>query len=86
MQGCLALLTELLLLLPGALADYLPALLPGLHFSLSDRASSSNMKIDTLAFLGCLLTHHSPQVFHPHVDTLLPVSTSAGKHWSTTGC
>ncbi|KAH8041577.1 hypothetical protein HPB51_017022 [Rhipicephalus microplus] len=30
------------------------------------------MKIDTLAFLGCLLTHHSPQVFHPHIDTLLP--------------
>ncbi|KAL3213225.1 hypothetical protein MRX96_035569 [Rhipicephalus microplus] len=71
-QGCLALLTELLQLLPGALADYLPALLPGLHFSLSDRQSSSNMKIDTLAFLGCLLTHHSPQVFHPHIDTLLP--------------
>ncbi|XP_077518379.1 cullin-associated and neddylation-dissociated 1 isoform X1 [Amblyomma americanum] len=78
-QGCLALLTELLQLLPGALADYLPALLPGLHFSLSDRASSSNMKIDTLAFLGCLLTHHNPQVFHAHVDTLLPpIITAVG--------
>lgn len=78
-QGCLSLLTELLLLLPGALADYLPLLLPGIHFSLSDRGSSSNIKIDTLAFLHCLLTHHEPRVFHPHIDTLLPpVLTGVG--------
>ncbi|CAN8002953.1 unnamed protein product [Ixodes pacificus] len=30
------------------------------------------MKIDTLAFLHCLLTYHSPSVFHPHINTLVP--------------
>ncbi|KAH9373876.1 hypothetical protein HPB48_016148 [Haemaphysalis longicornis] len=44
-----------------------------------DRGSSSNIKIDTLAFLHCLLTHHEPRVFHPHIDTLLPpVLTGVG--------
>uniref|UniRef100_A0A131XVQ6 Putative tata-binding protein-interacting protein n=1 Tax=Ixodes ricinus TaxID=34613 RepID=A0A131XVQ6_IXORI len=72
-QGCLCLLTELLLVLPGALANHLPQLLPGLQFSLvGDKNSSSNMKIDTLAFLHCLLTYHSPSVFHPHINTLVP--------------
>ncbi|KAJ8321959.1 hypothetical protein KUTeg_000430 [Tegillarca granosa] len=37
-----------------------------------DKNSSSNMKIDTLAFLNCVLTHHNPTVFHPHVKVLVP--------------
>lgn len=39
---------------------------------ISDKNSSSNMKIDTLAFIGCLLSAHEPTVFHPHVPALLP--------------
>lgn len=38
-----------------------------------DKNSSSNMKIDTLSFLNCILIHHQPTVFLPHVKTLVPV-------------
>lgn len=39
-----------------------------------DKSSTSNMKIDTLAFLGCILAQHLPKVFHPHIHVLVPVS------------
>ncbi|XP_070594405.1 cullin-associated NEDD8-dissociated protein 1-like isoform X2 [Erythrolamprus reginae] len=71
-QGCFALLTELANVLPGCLADHLPALVPGLVFSLTDKSSSSNMKIDTLTFLHVVLCNHPREVFHPHVKDLLP--------------
>ena len=38
-----------------------------------DKNSSSNMKIDTLSFLNCILIHHQPTVFLPHIKTLVPV-------------
>ena len=40
----------------------------------SDKSSTSNMKIDTLSFLGCILAQHPPKVFHPHIHVLFPVS------------
>lgn len=43
--------------------------------SYRDKSSTSNMKIDTLAFLGCILAQHPPKVFHPHIHVLVPVST-----------
>ncbi|CAB4064779.1 CAND1 [Lepeophtheirus salmonis] len=70
-QGCFNLLTELILVLPGALTPHIPALIPGIQFSLGDKQSSSNMKIDTVAFIQHLLTHHPPIVFHSHVAALL---------------
>jgi hypothetical protein len=54
-QGCFALLTNLITVLPGALTEHMAALIPGIQFSLSDRNSSSNMKIDTLTFIQHLL-------------------------------
>ena len=51
----------------------------------SDKNSSSNMKIDTLAFLNCLLMNHSPTVFHPHINVIVPVSINSikeKKSWS----
>lgn len=72
-QGCFNLLTELVCVLPGALSDHIPVLIPGVIYSLGDKSTSSNMKIDTLSFLNCLLTSHSPEVFHPHISTVLPV-------------
>ncbi|XP_062977493.1 cullin-associated NEDD8-dissociated protein 1-like [Elgaria multicarinata webbii] len=71
-QGCFTLLTELANVLPGCLADHIPALVPGIVFSLTDKSSSSNMKIDTLSFLHVVLCNHSREVFHPHVKALLP--------------
>ncbi|XP_065543369.1 cullin-associated NEDD8-dissociated protein 1-like isoform X4 [Lathamus discolor] len=72
-QGCFSLLTELANVLPGCLADHVPALIPaGIVFSLADKSSSSNMRIDTLSFLHVLLCNHQPEVFHPHIKSLLP--------------
>ncbi|KAG1706621.1 Cullin-associated NEDD8-dissociated protein 1 [Nymphon striatum] len=71
-QGCFAMLTELVSVLSGALTDHIPLLIPGIQYSLCDKGSSSNMKIDTLAFLHCLLTQHAPEVFHPYISTLVP--------------
>ncbi|NXK81449.1 CAND1 protein, partial [Amazona guildingii] len=71
-QGCFSLLTELANVLPGCLADHVPVLIPGIVFSLADKSSSSNMRIDTLSFLHVLLCTHQPEVFHPHIKSLLP--------------
>ncbi|NWX41658.1 CAND1 protein, partial [Steatornis caripensis] len=71
-QGCFSLLTELASVLPGCLANHIPALVPGIIFSLADKSSSSNMRIDTLSFLHVLLCNHQPEVFHPHIKSLLP--------------
>ncbi|XP_025019205.1 cullin-associated NEDD8-dissociated protein 1-like [Python bivittatus] len=71
-QGCFTLLTELANVLPGCLADHVPALVPGIVFSLTDKSSSSNMKIDALSFLHVVLCNHAREVFHPHVKALLP--------------
>ncbi|PKU31970.1 cullin-associated nedd8-dissociated protein 1-like [Limosa lapponica baueri] len=71
-QGCFSLLTELANVLPGCLADHIPVLVPGIVFSLADKSSSSNMRIDTLSFLHVLLCNHQPEVFHPHIKSLLP--------------
>ncbi|NXJ09204.1 CAND1 protein, partial [Odontophorus gujanensis] len=71
-QGCFSLLTELANVLPGCLADHIPALVPGIVFSLADKSSSSNMRIDALSFLHVLLCNHQPEAFHPHIKSLLP--------------
>lgn len=76
-QDCFALLKELVSVLPGALTNHVSALIPGIQFSLGDRNSSSNMKIDTLAFVQSLLTTHPPEVFHPHMGALVPPVVAA---------
>lgn len=45
------------------------------HFS--DKNSSSNMKIDALAFLNAFIKSHQPEVFQPHMQTLLPAIIGA---------
>ena len=45
-----------------------------IYFIRSDKASTSNMKIDTLSFLGCILTQHDPAVFYDHIHLIVPVS------------
>ena len=39
----------------------------------SDKSSTSNMKIDSLSFLGCILTQHDPEVFYDHIHLIVPV-------------
>uniref|UniRef100_A0A8C3AHQ8 TATA-binding protein interacting (TIP20) domain-containing protein n=1 Tax=Cyclopterus lumpus TaxID=8103 RepID=A0A8C3AHQ8_CYCLU len=71
-QGCFSLLTDLSHTVPGALETHIPALIPGIVFSLTDRSTSSTMRIDALSFLHVLLLSHPPQAFQPHMQVLLP--------------
>lgn len=72
-QDCFLLLRELLNALPGALSKHIDQLMPGIHYSLSDKNTTSNMKIDALTFVHHMLTGHNPQVFHPHIQVLVPL-------------
>lgn len=71
-QDCFHLLKELCYVLPGALTMHIGELIPGIQYSLGEKNSSSNMKIDALQFIHCLLTSHPKEVFHPHMHVLLP--------------
>ncbi|KAM4722005.1 cullin-associated NEDD8-dissociated protein 1-like [Rhinophrynus dorsalis] len=71
-QGCFAVLTELTGALPGCLSKHIPTLVPGLVFSLTDKSSSSNMRLDTLSFLHVVLSSHPAECFQLHLPTLLP--------------
>ncbi|KAH8397595.1 hypothetical protein KR215_000143 [Drosophila sulfurigaster] len=72
-QDCFLLLRELLNSLPGALGPHLESIVPGISYSLNDKSSTSNMKIESLGFLCSLLQGHQPQVFHPHISLLVPL-------------
>lgn len=61
-QDCFLLLRELLNALPGALSNSFEQLMPGIQYSLSDKNTTSNMKIDALGFVCCMLQTHNPQV------------------------
>lgn len=81
-QDCFQLLKEICSVLPGALGAHIGELIPGILYSLSEKNASSNMKIDSLSFIYCLLTTHSPTVFHPYISTLLqPVIIAVGDNF-----
>ncbi|KAF5287245.1 hypothetical protein FQR65_LT12289 [Abscondita terminalis] len=81
-QDCFQLLKELCSVLPGALTHHIGEVIPGIQYSLSEKYSSSNMKIDALSFIYCLLTSHPPEVFHPYMCVLLlPVVHSVGDNF-----
>lgn len=71
-QDCFSLLKELVLVLPGALSNHIPSLIPGIQYSLGEKNSSSNMKIDTLSFVHTLLITHQPEAFHAYMSVLAP--------------
>ncbi|XP_022915623.1 cullin-associated NEDD8-dissociated protein 1 [Onthophagus taurus] len=71
-QDCFQILKELCGVLPGALGNHIGELIPGIQYSLGEKNSTSNMKIDALSFIHCLLTSHQPEVFHPYIPVLLP--------------
>ena len=72
-QGCFSLLTQLVNVLPGALQNHLTQIIPGVSYSLNDKNSTSNMKIDTLNFLNHLLLTHDEHLFHPYLDSIIHV-------------
>ncbi|KAL3278590.1 hypothetical protein HHI36_016135 [Cryptolaemus montrouzieri] len=71
-QDCFQLLRELCSALPGALAAHIGDLIQGILYSLSEKNASSNMKIEALSFIHCLVTTHHPDAFHPYINVLLP--------------
>uniref|UniRef100_UPI003AAB08F0 cullin-associated NEDD8-dissociated protein 1 isoform X2 n=1 Tax=Centroberyx gerrardi TaxID=166262 RepID=UPI003AAB08F0 len=71
-QCCFNMLTELVNVLPGALTQHIPVLIPGIIFSLNDKSSSSNLKIDALACLYVVMVTHPAHAFHAHVPALVP--------------
>ncbi|XP_063225020.1 cullin-associated NEDD8-dissociated protein 1 [Bacillus rossius redtenbacheri] len=71
-QDCFALLRELVIVLPGALTNHIPTLIPSILYSMGDKNSSSNMKIDTLTFVQCLLNTHPSEIFRPLMPVLVP--------------
>ncbi|KAF3690349.1 Cullin-associated NEDD8-dissociated protein 1 [Channa argus] len=71
-QGCFCLLTELAHTVAGALEQHIPVLIPGIVFSLTDKSSSSTMRIDALSFFHVLLLSQPPQAFQPHMQVLVP--------------
>lgn len=62
-QDCFLLLRELLTVAPGALWRNFDQLMSCIQYSLSDENTTSNMKIDALGFMCCMLQTHNPQVF-----------------------
>lgn len=76
-QDCFLLLRELLQALPGALSVHIDQIMPGIQYSLSDKNTTSNMKIDALGFVCYMLQSHNPQIFHPHIHTLVPLVVTA---------
>jgi len=71
-SGAFALLRELVVVLPGALTDHIASLVSGIQFSLGDKNSHSNLKIEALIFLRLLLHSHPADPFYPHVKILAP--------------
>ncbi|XP_058986020.1 cullin-associated NEDD8-dissociated protein 1 isoform X3 [Musca domestica] len=76
-QDCFLLLRELLIAVPGALGPHLTNIVPGIHFSLNDKNSTSNMKIEALSFMSSLLQGHQPYVFASHIPVLVPLVVTA---------
>lgn len=71
-QGCFMLFASLLQVMPSVFTDTMHLIIPGVHYSLVDKNSSSNMKIDALNFLNNLLTSHPYHVFHNHFEMIVP--------------
>ncbi|KAI2798678.1 Cullin-associated NEDD8-dissociated protein 1 [Blomia tropicalis] len=79
--SCFALLSELVNILPNALADpstqadqkknFLNNIIPGILYSLNSNNSTSSMKIEALAFLNVLLKTHKPEVFQNYFSALI---------------
>ena len=77
-QNCFSILSELVSALPGVLAAHISDLIPGIEFSLNDRVSNSNLKIETLVFLSTLFTTHEASIFQQnHVAAFVKLTISA---------
>ncbi|PWZ05775.1 Cullin-associated NEDD8-dissociated protein 1 [Zea mays] len=65
--GTFSVLKELVVVLPGCLADHFGSLVPGIEKALNDKSSTSNVKIEALVLTRLVMASHSPYVFHPYI-------------------
>eukprot|EP00741_Cyanophora_paradoxa_P025544 tig00000383_g24650.t1 len=68
--GAFALLRDIVQVLPGALAEHIAIIVPGIEYSFADKASNATLKIETLAFVRLLLASHPPTAFRAHLKAL----------------
>ncbi|KAG6511801.1 hypothetical protein ZIOFF_029878 [Zingiber officinale] len=69
--GAFSVLKELVLVLPNCLAEHISALVSGIEKALTDKSSTSNLKIEALVFTRLVMASHSPSVFHPYIKASL---------------
>ncbi|KAL4655065.1 hypothetical protein ACB092_01G424200 [Castanea dentata] len=80
--GAFSVLKELVVVLPDCLAEHIGSLIPGIEKALSDKSSTSNLKIEALIFTRLVLSSHTPPVFHPHIKALSgPVLSAVGERY-----
>ncbi|MQM07346.1 hypothetical protein Taro_040192 [Colocasia esculenta] len=68
--GAFSVLKELVVVLPDCLADHIGSLVTGIEKALTDKSSTSNLKIEALVFTRLVMASHSPSVFHPYIQAL----------------
>ena len=76
-QAVFHMFTEIMNILPNSLTNHIASLVPGILYSLVDKNSSSNMKIDALVFVEELIKTHEPPTFYPQIQVLLPAVINA---------
>ncbi|VAI27270.1 unnamed protein product [Triticum turgidum subsp. durum] len=80
--GAFSVLKELVVVLPDCLADHFGSLVPGIEKALNDKSSTSNLKIEALAFARIVMASHSPFVFHPYIQALSgPILSAIGDRY-----
>uniref|UniRef100_A0A7N0ZXV2 Cullin-associated NEDD8-dissociated protein 1 n=1 Tax=Kalanchoe fedtschenkoi TaxID=63787 RepID=A0A7N0ZXV2_KALFE len=80
--GAFSVLKELVVVLPDCLADHVGTLITGIEKALSDKSSTSNMKIEALVFTRLVLASHASSVFHPYIkDLSTPILSAVGERY-----
>lgn len=69
-EKAFSVLKDVALALRGELSSYVPLLVPAIITALTDRASSTTLKIETLSFLRLVLSSHPPATFAKEIDRL----------------
>ncbi|WOL01566.1 cullin-associated NEDD8-dissociated protein 1 [Canna indica] len=80
--GAFSVLKELVVVLPNCLAEHIGSLVSGIEKALTEKSSTSNLKIEALVFTRLVMASHSPSVFHPYIKALsTPVLSAVGERY-----
>jgi cullin-associated NEDD8-dissociated protein 1 len=70
-QGVFMVLNELVLTLPGCLADQFAIVVPGIDRCFDDKSSTANLKLDCLSFISTAIQNHAKEVFYPYLSKIV---------------